>query len=336
MTLVSIIITSYNKALYLEQAVKSALAQTYSNIECIIVDDGSTDNTEEIAQQLIVKYPQVQYYIKPNGGISSARNFGNTKAKGKWIQFLDADDWIHEDKIRYQLECLQSISEEEFFTYSDYQRVYVDNNNQIIKYVSHQIGQLSKEELINRLLICPDFLADSSFPLLQQAMLFKKSIFDKYQFDETLKACEDRELMVDLLMNDNISYVYTPMIAAFYRKHTANLTDNSFLMRESYIRYFEIVKQKHQDAINLNAESLNLLVEKTIELKEADSLSRVSKLISYPIYIFDKKIKVTNSFMLKALYNLRLTLPDFILYKHRRGPRSQKVIAWLSKVFKIE
>ena len=142
--------------------------------------------------------------------------------------------------------------------------------------------------------------------------------------------------MNNFLMNDNFFYVYSPMYAAYYRKHASNLTDNGLLMRESYIHYFEIVKQKHLNLISLNNKSVNLLVEKTIELKEADSLSRVSKLISYPIYIFDKKIKVTNSFMLKALYNLRLTLPDFILYKHRRGPRSQKVIAWLSKVFKIE
>ncbi|BAY87225.1 family 2 glycosyl transferase [Calothrix parasitica NIES-267] len=335
MTLVSIVITSYNKAPYLEQAVKSVLAQTYSNIECIIVDDGSTDNTEKIAQELIAKYPQIKYFVKPNGGISSARNFGNSKATGKYIQFLDADDWIHEDKIINQLECLQSMSEEEVFAYSNYERVYVDKNNQIIKCVSHQIGQLSKEELINRLLICPDFLADSSFPLLQQAMLFKKTIFNKYQFDETLKACEDRELMIDLLINDNISYVYTPMMVAYYRKHASNLTDNGLLMRESYIRYFEIVKQKHQDSISLNAESVNLLVEKTIEFKETDSLARVSQLIEYPIYIFDKKIKITNSLMLKAFYNLRLTLPDFILYKHRRGLRSQKVISWFSKVLKF-
>lgn len=331
MTLVSIVVTSYNKAPYLEQAVKSVLAQTYSKIECIIVNDGSTDNTEEIAQDLITKYPQVQYYAKPNGGISSARNFGNTKAKGEWIQFLDADDWINEDKIRFQLECLQN-ADREVFAYADYERVYVDDNNQIIKHISHQVGQLSKEELANRLLICPDFLASSPFPLLQQAMLFKKTIFDTYQFDENLKACEDRELMLDLLIN-NIPYVYTPMIGAYYRKHAANLTDNGLLMRFAYIGYFEVAKQKHQDLISLNADSLHFLVEKAIELKETNLLVRVTRLVKFPIYIFEGKIKVRNSLMLKAFYSLRLALPNFILYKHRRGPRSQKVIAWFSKVF---
>ncbi|AFY53121.1 glycosyl transferase [Rivularia sp. PCC 7116] len=334
MTLVSIIITSYNKAAYLEQAVKSVLAQSYSNIECIIVDDGSTDKTAEIAQELIAKYPQIQYFIKPNGGISSARNFGNSKANGEWIQFLDADDWIHEDKIRFQLEYLQTFSGQEAFAYADYQRVYVDKNHRITKRISHQVGQLSKEELIHRLLICPDFLAKSPFPLLQQAMLFKKSIFDNYQFDETLKACEDRELMLYLLMNSNISYVYTPIIGAYYRKHSANLTDNGLLMRESYIRYFEIVKQKHRDSISLNNKSLDLLVDKAIELRDTYLLARVARLIKFPTYIFDGNIRVSNYFMLRTLYTIRLALPNFILYKHLRGPRSQKIIAWFSK-FKI-
>lgn len=330
MTLVSIVVTSYNKALYLEQAVKSVLAQTYSNIECIIVDDGSTDNTQEIVKELIAKYPHVQYFFKPNGGISSARNFGNSKANGEWIQFLDADDWIHEDKIRNQLECLQKFANQEVFAYSDYQRVYVDKSNQITKRISNQVGNSSREDLINRLLICPDFLASSPFPLLQQAMLFKKTIFDKYQFNENLKACEDRELMIDLLIHD-IPFVYTPMLGAYYRKHAANLTDNGLLMRESYVRYFEIVKHKHQDLINLNTESLNLLIEKTIELKENHLLSRVSKLIKFPIHILDGKLKISNPFMLKAFYTIRLALPNFLIYKHLRGPRSQKIFAWLSK-----
>ncbi|MBV6623353.1 MAG: glycosyltransferase [Rivularia sp. (in: Bacteria)] len=334
MTLVTIIITSYNKAAYLEQAVKSVLAQSYSNIECIIVDDGSTDNTAKIAQDLIAKYPQIQYFLKPNGGISSARNFGNSKASGEWIQFLDADDWIHQDKIKVQLEYLQNCSERDVFAYADYERVYVDENHRITQHLPHKVGSLSRDKLINRLLICPDFLANSPFPLLQQAMLFKKSIFDNYQFDETLKACEDRELMVNLLMNGNISYVYTPIVGAYYRKHSTNLTDNGLLMRESYIRYFEIVKHKYGDAISLNNKSLSLLVDKAIELKDTYLLARVARLIKFPTYIFNGNIRVSNYLILRTLYTIRLALPNFILYKHRRGPRSQKIIAWFSK-FKI-
>lgn len=328
MSLISIVVTSYNKAPYLEQSVKSVLEQTYPHIECIIVNDGSTDNTEAVAQKLVEEYPQIKYYAKPNGGISSARNFGIQKVKGEWVQFLDADDWINEDKIRFQWECLQDFREQEVVAYADYERVYVDDRNQIVKSVPHQVGQLSKEKLVNRLLICPDFLADSPFPLLQQTMLFKTSLFNNIKFDESLKACEDRELVLDLLMQD-VPYIYTPMIGAYYRKHASNLTDNGLLMRESYVGYFEIAKQKHGEDITLNPASLNLLVETTIELKESELLKRVARLVDFPIYIFNKNLKISNLFLLKLLYLFRLVIPDFILYKKYRGPRSQKIIDFL-------
>ena len=329
--LVSIVVTAYNKAPYLKQSVDSVLAQTYPNIECIIINDGSTDNTEEIAQEIVKQNPQIQYYAKPNGGISSARNFGNTKAKGEWIQFLDADDWIHEDKIRFQLECLQEFDQEEVLAYGDYERVYVDDNNQIVKRIPHQIGKLSKQELVDRLLICPDFLADSPFPLLQQAMLFKKSIFDKRKFDTKLKACEDRAFVLDLLM-EGFPYVYTPMITAYYRKHADNLTDNDLLMRESYVGYFEVVKQSHGDAINLNQASLSLLVNKTMELREGKLLARTMKLVNFPVYIFGNKLKVSNPLLLKLVYSIRLALPSFLLYEKYRGARTKKVFSAFSKL----
>lgn len=93
---VSIIVPCYNQAQYLDECLQSVLDQTYQNWECIIVNDGSTDNTEEIAQKWIEKDDRFQYYKKENGGVASARNFGIQKAKGKWILPLDGDDKIAE------------------------------------------------------------------------------------------------------------------------------------------------------------------------------------------------------------------------------------------------
>ncbi|HOC96994.1 MAG TPA: glycosyltransferase [Candidatus Pacearchaeota archaeon] len=87
--LVSIIIPCYHQAQWLKEAIESALNQTYPNIEVIVVNDGSSDNTREIAKQ----YP-IKYIEKENGGVSSARNTGIKEAKGKWVLTLDADDKI--------------------------------------------------------------------------------------------------------------------------------------------------------------------------------------------------------------------------------------------------
>ncbi|MEX0882819.1 MAG: glycosyltransferase family A protein, partial [Cyclobacteriaceae bacterium] len=92
---VSIIIPCYNHGAYLSDAIESCLKQTYQAIEIIVVDDGSTDNTPEVAQL----YPNVKYIYQENQGLSSARNTGIKRSKGGFLVFLDADDLLFEDAI---------------------------------------------------------------------------------------------------------------------------------------------------------------------------------------------------------------------------------------------
>ena len=92
--LVSIIIPSWNTAAYVGEAVDSALAQTYPNIEIIVVDDGSTDNTKELLQPY-ADAGKIHYVYQANKGLAGARNTGIRMAKGEYIAFLDDDDeWL--------------------------------------------------------------------------------------------------------------------------------------------------------------------------------------------------------------------------------------------------
>ena len=90
--LVSIIVPCYNLAQYLDEALLSIYNQTYTDWECTIVDDGSQDNTKEVAQNWVAKDSRFVYLYKENGGVSSARNFGIEKANSEYILTLDADD----------------------------------------------------------------------------------------------------------------------------------------------------------------------------------------------------------------------------------------------------
>ena len=92
--LISIIVPCYNQAQYLDECLQSVLDQTYHDWECIIVNDGSPDNTEEFAQKWVEKDSRFKYFYKENGGLSTARNFGIEKAAGEWILPLDCDDLI--------------------------------------------------------------------------------------------------------------------------------------------------------------------------------------------------------------------------------------------------
>lgn len=331
-TSVSIIITAYNKAPYLRQSVESVLAQTHSEIDCLIVDDGSTDHTSAVVEQLLQEYPQVRYFYKDNGGISSARNFGLDQAKGSWVQFLDADDWIHPDKTRLQLASLTDLNQEAV-VYSDYERVYVDGHDAIVNRKPLTIGSVSSENLVKRLLICPDFLASSPFPLLQQAMLFKRSLFERHRFDERLKACEDRDFVLELIQN-HVRFVYVPMTAAYYRKYQGNLTDNGSLMLDAYLTYFELVQRRYPALKDQCQTSVRHLLNNSIEQRASKNFKRLLPLIQYPVSVIHPKLVVANHLIMRLVYALRCLTPSFLLYDRYRGPRSRQLIALGSRILK--
>lgn len=92
--LISVIVPVYNILDCLERCVNSICAQTWKNLEILLVDDGSTDGTGKLCDLLAEKDDRIRVFHKPNGGSSSAQNLGISMAKGKWIGFVDSDDWI--------------------------------------------------------------------------------------------------------------------------------------------------------------------------------------------------------------------------------------------------
>lgn len=108
-TLVSIIIPVYNAEKYLLRCVKSIFVQTYPNFELLLINDGSTDGSKELCDSLLLKDNRIKVFHKQNGGASSARNYGLDKATGKYICFVDADDWVDPNYI----ETLLPVNDEE-------------------------------------------------------------------------------------------------------------------------------------------------------------------------------------------------------------------------------
>ena len=99
----SVIIPVYNCDHYLGEAIESVLAQSYRPLEILIIDDGSTDNSAEIAKSFI---PHIQYYYQPNNGAATAINYGINLSQGDFLTFLDSDDLWSKDKLMLQFQCL--------------------------------------------------------------------------------------------------------------------------------------------------------------------------------------------------------------------------------------
>lgn len=96
----SIIVPVYNVERYLSRCIESLINQTYSNIEILLIDDGSSDQSPEICDEYSKKYGNIVVYHKKNGGLSDARNYGLERASGEYILFVDSDDYINKDSCQ--------------------------------------------------------------------------------------------------------------------------------------------------------------------------------------------------------------------------------------------
>ena len=126
--LVSIIIPVYNGENYLREAIDSALNQTYKNIEVIVVNDGSSDKTDEICKSYGSK---IRYFKKENGGVSTALNLGIEKMKGEYFSWLSHDDLYYDDKIKVEVDYLRKLDDKNAVIYCDYEIV---NENGVFQY----------------------------------------------------------------------------------------------------------------------------------------------------------------------------------------------------------
>jgi len=107
--IVSVVIPAYNAAAYVRQAIDSVLTQTYPDVEAVVVDDGSTDETGAIVDAIALGEPRVNVIHRSNEGRSTARNTGVEHARGEYLCFLDADDWILPDNIQRQIDVLSRL-----------------------------------------------------------------------------------------------------------------------------------------------------------------------------------------------------------------------------------
>ena len=139
--LVSIIMPSYNTGKYIEESIRSVLAQTYENWELIIVDDCSTDDSDAIVEAF--SDPRIRYLKNPvNSGAAVSRNWGLREAKGRWVAFLDSDDSWHPEKLERQIRFMEETGYK--FTYTDYK---IQLNGTWLPYIYYGPDKVTKRKM---------------------------------------------------------------------------------------------------------------------------------------------------------------------------------------------
>ena len=210
-SLVSVVIACYNGERYLQETIESALAQSHPAVEVIVVDDGSTDGSSEIAQ----RFP-VRYIHQENRGLTATRNLGISVSRGDYVVFLDADDRLRPKAIETGLrvmaehpECAMTVGDHLFITRDG---AYLSGSRKASLRSSHY------EELLK-----------SNFIEMISSVLFRRSVLVEIGgFDTTLRVAEDYELYL------RIARVYPICchagLMAEYRMHQTNASHNSELM----------------------------------------------------------------------------------------------------------
>jgi glycosyltransferase involved in cell wall biosynthesis len=301
---VSVIIPSYNGAQYLEQSVSSVIKQTHEKLECIIVDDGSTDHTHQLCQNLIKKDSRIKYVYQRNGGPASARNRGIKESKGDWIQLLDADDWLNENKIEFQLEYFcKTVNNagEDIVLYSDYHVITVDLNQNILKEETQIFGNLSENQLLERVLTW-SFRDDC--PLHCNNALFKRSVFDKNLFNENSTAFTDLELWTRLLTH-KVKFIYTPIIGMYFRRHPNSRTKNNKYVEEAYVGYLELLYERQKELLN-RIPHIEGKIRLAFQRADKGLFFRLLKIYNRPVCLRIRSMKIKNRSILKVLFFINL------------------------------
>ena len=233
---VSIVIATYNRAQFLGETIRSILNQQLRNFELIVVDDGSTDDTE----RLLAGYrSQLRYLYQENRGPSAARNFGVRCANADWISIQDSDDLC----MPNHLQTLYGYAKDHpecamVFANGDYLGGREHNRETIIP-------RTKSQQLANRGVKIEDFF-EKSILRLQAALISKKAYDAIGGHDESLRICMDLDLGFRLLMNFPIAYLDSVVFS--YRRHAGNIGRNEELRLTENIRVIEKLLREYPRA----------------------------------------------------------------------------------------
>ena len=223
--LFSVIIPTYNRAGFITKTIESVLNQTYSNFELIIVDDGSTDNTEKVIK--CIRDKRIKYFKKENEERGAARNYGTNKAKGDYITFLDSDDLLYSK-------------------YLEEANLFIASNNAIN--IFHQLFEVTN--ILGKVIHSANYSNNNVFKSLItkgnfmacQGMFLQKDFAKSNLFieDRNLAGSEDYELWLRISTSENI--IINPVITSALLQHlersVVNININNLIKRKELMLHY--------------------------------------------------------------------------------------------------
>lgn len=264
--LISIIVPIYNSDKYLFRCINSLIKQSYQNLEIILIDDGSTDNSKKICNYFLKKDKRIKFFIKSNGGVSSARNLGLLNAKGDYIAFVDSDDYIEADMLE---KLLNSLIENES-QISICNLIFEDHSGKELTSYNTSNCQFDRYDLPNKMY---NFLSINGYvwnKLYDKNLIFKGSY--TILFDENIGILEDN------LFN--------------YKIFENNSKFNCCYINEKLYHYVQNQKSTMNQAFSIKKLEQFEVREKQIAILEKNNINSSFLKAEYVISFCKEKIKM--------------------------------------------
>ena len=246
---ISVIVPVYNVEAYLERCVESILQQTYAHFELILINDGSTDSSGQICDQLASQYENIKVYHIENAGVSNARNMGIQLATGSWVTFIDSDDFVTQDYLATLASAVEGVNVG--FVIAPLHHI----KNGIVTDLPPHSGKTelwSTEETMKELLMTT---RTSFFPV---AKLFKRDLLADEKFNTNYHLAEDALFLTELLLKTRCSSVFIDKPVYYYdhREGSATTSVNRHVFDTIEV-YKQIIAQVSQAFPNLKYELIN-------------------------------------------------------------------------------
>lgn len=315
---ISVIVPIYNRENALEKCLNSILSQTYRDLEIILVNDGSTDNSLEKCREYELKDSRVVVVDKLNGGVSSARNAGLAASTGKFVTFVDSDDYL--DTTMYE-KLVKKIEESDAsLAACGYYNVFEDTGK-IVKKIE---PGLKKAFLENDLSVFFGISDNDLYTLgVVWRVLFLKSVVDKISFDEDMILAEDLQFLLQALVNVEQQKRCIVDEHLYFYVHASSDESGKYLIKDNYIKsqfrrataLYDLLKsQKLLDSMTCSFWQLYREMLRGYCLKSKHYVKDMKQLKKEKPFCFISIKKSYKSFKRKYKPSFKCKLRDFLFY----------------------
>lgn len=283
---ISIIVPVYNQEAYVEKCLYSIKKQSYQNIEVIIVDDGSTDTSLEKCKEICKEDDRFRVYIQENKGLSAARNKGMEYVSGKYICFIDSDDFISESYIKSLYTNI--VQHDADISIGNYKKIY-DDQDAVSNNDNWNVKEMSRLDVINNMCtVGPDNKSEPMVVMWNK--LIKRDILKGLRFRDGFH--EDEFMMNELLMRA-VKYVWSDEVLYFYRQHDLSIMGDK---NKENIKHIDAL-MAYEKRLELFAEIADQKLYKKIVESYFDNV-----IICYLLHYTEKYKTVWNTYVYRIMY----------------------------------